>query len=68
MGVALGEHAAPCRCGHKSKSSSSSLRGFRTTKQNKSMRSNEDQKLSCHFEVTSELPARLDPQSLLLHF
>lgn len=47
---------------------SSSVTAFRATKQNKSMRSNKEQKLGCHFKVMSELPARLDLQRWLLHF
>lgn len=46
----------------------SSLGDFIATKQNKSMRCNKEQKLGCHFKVTSALPARLDLQRVSLLF
>lgn len=66
MAVALGKHTT-CSCGQGGKISSS-LRVFRVTQQKKSMRPITEQKLGCHFKVTSDLPARLYLQVLLLDF
>lgn len=46
----------------------SSLGDFIATKQNKSTRCNKEQKLGCHFKVTSAFPARLDLQRVSLLF